>query len=287
MKYLKYIFIFLIGISLSGIAEEMKEVNQLLQQGKMEEALKAVTVKLEQNPYHNESLAYRIDINIALRKWNDVLKDLDQLIKIFPKSDKLLSKRAMIYQILGKYKEAFADLDASATINPRNPNLCIDKARIYIAQEKLNHAIIELSKTLELMPNNVPALLMRAELWVVTKDLDNAIVDFNNVLASEPGNTQALNSLAWFMATWPDAKYRNGKRSIELATKACELSEWKNVAIIDTLAAAYAEDKQFDKAVEYLKMALLTCPKDLVEEITNRLEAFKEGKPHREVPVVK
>ncbi len=287
MKYLKYIMILLIGISLSGRAENMKEVNQLLKQGKMEEALKAVSAKLEQNPYHNESLAYRIDINIALRKWDDVITDLNQLIKTFPKSDKLLSKRAMVYQIQGKYKEAFADLDASGKINPRNPNLCVDKARIYIAQDKLNNAINELSKTLELAPNNIPALLMRAELWVVTKDLDNAIVDFNNVLASEPGNTQALNSLAWFMATWPDAKYRNGKKSIELATKACELSDWKNVAIIDTLAAAYAEDNQFDKAIEYTNKALANCPPDMLEEITSRLETFKKGKPHREFPIVK
>ena len=36
-----------------------------------------------------------------------------------------------------------------------------------------------------------------------------------------------------------------------MATRACELSQWRDPEFIDTLAAAYAETGNFDEAVRY------------------------------------
>ena len=47
------------------------------------------------------------------------------------------------------------------------------------------------------------------------------------------------------LATSPDAKLRNGRRAIELATRACELTKYKAAYILSTLAAAYAETGDF------------------------------------------
>ena len=49
------------------------------------------------------------------------------------------------------------------------------------------------------------------------------------------------NDLAWLLATAPDARFRDGPRAVEHATRACELSGWRDAAALDTLAAAYAE----------------------------------------------
>ncbi len=47
---------------------------------------------------------------------------------------------------------------------------------------------------------------------------------------------QALNSLAWLRATCPENEIREGKEAVELALRACELSEWRDWGMIDTLA---------------------------------------------------
>jgi hypothetical protein len=79
-------------------------------------------------------------------------------------------------------------------------------------------------------------------------------------------------------------KYRDGRKAVELAKKACELTEWKDAAVLATLAAAYAEAGQFDEAVKWQKKALED--KDFAasdgEKERTRLKLFEARKPYRE-----
>jgi eukaryotic-like serine/threonine-protein kinase len=92
-----------------------------------------------------------------------------------------------------------------------------------------------------------------------------------------------LNAMAWLMATAPEENSRNGKRAIELATKACELSDFQDSQILDTLAAAYAEAGDFENAVTWAKKSLELAPDGTSnEELAKHLEAFKARRPWRE-----
>ena len=89
--------------------------------------------------------------------------------------------------------------------------------------------------------------------------------------------------MGWLRATFPDAKYRDGKQAVEYATKACELADWKNAEWLGTLAAAYAEFGDFDKAVEWQKKALELAGLEEVEGLREQLSLYQAGKPYRQM----
>jgi hypothetical protein len=70
-----------------------------------------------------------------------------------------------------------------------------------------------------------------------------------------PNNPLALNNLALNLAANPRRELRNGKEAVRLASQAVELTGQQDPVFMGTLAAAYAEDGQFAKAVEMAKKA--------------------------------
>jgi hypothetical protein len=81
---------------------------------------------------------------------------------------------------------------------------------------------------------------------------------------------------------------RDGKQAVGLATRACELTGWKNANWMNTLAAAYAEVGEFTKAVETLKQAL-TLPggeKQYGPEFRWRIALYERKQPYRDPALV-
>jgi hypothetical protein len=88
--------------------------------------------------------------------------------------------------------------------------------------------------------------------------VDGAIASIEEAIRLDPKHSPAHNNLAWVLAAGPD-RVRDSKRAVEHATRACELTGWKNAVRISTRAAAHAEAGDFDRAVE-LENKALTFP---------------------------
>ena len=97
-----------------------------------------------------------------------------------------------------------------------------------------------------------------------------------------------MNQLACMQAGCPAAEFRNGAEAVKNATRACELTQWKEAMYVDTLAAAYAEVGDFESAVKWQKEAInLLTKKEPAEwpgQFDERLKLYESGKPYRESP---
>jgi len=99
-------------------------------------------------------------------------------------------------------------------------------------------------------------------------------------------DAMACNSLAWQFATCPDPQARDGASAIAAAEKAVADTKKTNAKYpiyADTLAAAYAEAGNFEKAVAVEKeaIALLTDTK-AIADYTTRLRLYETNTPYRE-----
>ena len=127
----------------------------------------------------------------------------------------------------------------------------------------------------------------RGSVYFAKQDVERAIADFTESIRLDPRYAPAHNSYAWLLATCTDSKFRNGKLAVESATRACELTGWKDALYLDTLAAAYAENGAFDTAVKWQEKALGLLTKDnepIRRELQGHLLVFRTGKPFHEKP---
>ena len=94
-----------------------------------------------------------------------------------------------------------------------------------------------------------------------------------------------LNNLSWTLSTSLAPEVRDGKRALELGIEACELTEYKKPHILSTLAAAYAETGQFDKAIEWSEKAVelgKESHEPQLEQLEAELESYRKKEPWRE-----
>ena len=108
------------------------------------------------------------------------------------------------------------------------------------------------------------------------------------IAANAPDSPRMLDELAWLLATYPDSKSRDGTEAVRLAERACDLTERRILALLDTLAAAYAETGDFPRAIsvaeEALNRARGSGDNDAVKLTESILASLRYGFPYRQEP---
>ena len=115
------------------------------------------------------------------------------------------------------------------------------------------------------------------------KRYPEAITSYRKAIELSPADPIAYNELAWILATNPDPKLRNGKEAVHLATRACELTEWKRTAFVGTLDAAFAEAGDFEQAIVTAKKTIDSAEQQhqsyLADLAWKRLALYRQKKP--------
>src|SRR5439155_1574708 len=75
-------------------------------------------------------------------------------------------------------------------------------------------------------------------------------------LQQRPIYLAGVNAFAWLLATSPDERVRKPHGAEELARRCCEATRYANPRFLDTLAAAYANQNEFDRAAETASKAV-------------------------------
>lgn len=93
-------------------------------------------------------------------------------------------------------------------------------------------------------------------------------------------HAQALNGIAWMILTQTPSAERNEEIALRAAARANELTKGEDPSILDTLAKAYYESGDVEKALQYQEVAVQKAEghPEMLPDLQQRLEEYRAAK---------
>jgi tetratricopeptide (TPR) repeat protein len=204
----------------------------------------------------------------------------DEAIRLDPKFTRAYYNRGVAYQQLGQNERAIKDYSEAIRLDPRFSDAYASRGTAYENLKQYEQAIKDYGEAIKLAPHEANNYANRASSYDKLGRYPEAIKDYNEAIKLDPRDDDALDSLAWLLATGKNPALRDGKRAVELALQACELTHWKEPGHIDTLAAAYARAGDFAAAVKWQMKALEDKEFAKDKDAQERLKLYRAGKPY-------
>ena len=93
-----------------------------------------------------------------------------------------------------------------------------------LARGDFDAAIEQLSEWLRVNPEAVSGYVNRAAAWGQKGEYSRALADYESAIRLDPRDANSFNAVALIRAMCPDERVRDGKKAVESATRACELT---------------------------------------------------------------
>ena len=252
----------------------------------------------------------------ARHQYRQALDDYNTALELAPDATAYLG-RANVHVALSEFDRAILDLDHARELKPHlfapGPRVraLMGQERYREAIDVVDDAILRGSRRSDLYAHKGQAHLALGHYGLALSAFERA-----TEYASIDQRAAAWKAVAWLLATSPDARHRDGKRSLDTALKACvhvaltgeqehfdflkavdHLSGlprafkhewirdgWRDWRCFDVLAAAYAECGQFQAAVAWQERAVRIAPKHRRAEVAQRLSLYRRQRPYRMEP---
>jgi tetratricopeptide (TPR) repeat protein len=183
----------------------------------------------------------------------------------------------------GRFNQAMAEYAEALRIDSGYANAHSNLASALLVKGRRDEALAHYTEALRLNPDHRDA---HVGLGMIPNDegqRDQALAHYAEALRLNPDTAIAHNNCAMIWAAAPEAKYRDGRRAVASATRACELTDWKEPVFLDTLAAASAEAGDFEAAVKWQTRAIdLLADEQRKDDFRGRLKLYEARQPYRE-----
>ena len=233
------------------------------------------------------------DAHVRLAEARQKQERPDEAIRHYRKALALAPDSTRVHYKLGNVLGSQRHLDDAIEhyqqVLQRDPKYA--KAHFYLAlayrqQGRIDEAIHHFQQAVTLKPDFADGHHRLGLTLASTGRGDEACRHFEQCIRLKPDWPLPLNALAWILATAADSDIRQAEAAVRHAERAVELTDNENPTMLDTLAAAYAEAAQFERAVATAEAALSLVSgaesNRLAEKIAKRLELYRQGRPYRE-----
>ena len=258
----------------------------LAETGRMPEATNYFARVLRLKP---DCAPARADMGQALLALGDFYGSapyLAEALRLDPDNVRLLVGMARVLSAQGRSDEVFRYCSKALLLAPGDADAHHVLGLELLKCGRVDEAVSSLSEAARLKPAWAEAHCHLALALSIKHATGEAIEQYRDALSLNPDLPEALNDLAWILATQPDVKFRDGAEAVRLAEHACELTSYHQVVLVGTLAAAYAESDQFEKAAatagKACALASALGQTNLLERNQAFLRQYENRQPCRE-----
>ena len=216
---------------LIGFHNEYLKLNLLIEQNELADVLALGERLLKQRPGFCE--LYDLLLGIALKQ-----KDYENAIRYGEKALALKPGRFNVHHILGLAHIQSKQNEAAA----RQFELALE----FVPKDQTD------SLAIRVQVHNQLGLLRARQ-----KKFDLAIIQFEETLKLNPKQPDMLNAFAQALLTCPNPALKDPSKALQLAQKACALTQSKHPVYLSTLAVAHATLNNLSEAVNISEKALV------------------------------
>ncbi|MGE4496505.1 MAG: tetratricopeptide repeat protein [Deferribacterales bacterium] len=224
----------------------------------------------------NKNTAYlhyrRGEILFLLGKYNDAVMELDEALtqkpRTYARANTLIG---LAYAELGNTKQAFFYLNRGIEAQGESAEAYLGRAKAYLKAGSPEQAIVDVTRAIELEPKNAGSYFQRAQVLFAVSKTGDGIKDLETAAILDSSMEKAFSQAAWILSTHPDPYFRDGAKAVLYGRRAYSLRPDNTNA--ERLAAAYAENDEFDKAAALINEHIAK-EKDPVE--VDGLRVWKE-----------
>ncbi|MEK6643916.1 MAG: sulfatase-like hydrolase/transferase [Planctomycetota bacterium] len=253
--------------------------------GKLDEAVKyyrdaAQAAPTDAPTRHNYGLALMRSGKLA-----DAEKELREAVRIKEDYGEALLNLGICLGMQTRFNDAIEPLQKAAALPEWTAEGYFNLGVTYSKMKNLEQAVAHYEKTIDYKPGHVGATEALVRHFIQQHHIAGAIRVLRAGVAAAPDSIKYTNMLAEMLATAQDDKLRDGALALRLILPACEASKYQVPGLLATLASAYAETGDFEKAVEYankaLELASTAKQQAIIDLVRPQLDQFAKKLPFR------
>lgn len=219
---------------------------------------------------------------------SEKIERLTRAIAENPKNTMAYVERGALYGVAGKDDLQLADLNKAFEIGnfPSPAHRAVThqvRVGAWLAKKEYDKALADCNEALRLQPDLKGIQKQRGRLYYRRGEYEKAKSDFEKAITDEPQDSLARIEYARLLACCPEADLRDGRKAVEQAKRACELTDWKDPVALVTLGCAYAESGEFEKALSMTTKVEASDP----QMAKPFKELFLKRMPHRDIQAKK
>jgi len=180
---------------------------------------------------------------------------------------------------------AISHLEKAAQLAPGDAGIQTNLGAALVGRGRIDAAIPHLEQAVESAPESADAHYHLGAAYAGQKRTANAMGEWRKAIAIDANYVPALFRVAEVLAANPNPSLRNGSEAVELAERAVKITGGQQPAILDTLAAAYAEAGRFTEAAETARRALSIATqqndRELAAGLRGRITLYEADTPFR------